>query len=127
MAFAAGARVTGLPPLRYRPARERAARLELQAGLDRHLREHADHRFANLALHAKAGALFALIFGGTITLGALSDGRRWGAIGWLLVALGMPLAFMGYFGVLDAWGWCFFGLLLVHGIDGMRRLRPVPA
>ena len=71
--------------------------------------------------------LFALLFAGTIALGALSDGRRWGAVGWLLVALGMPLAFIGHFGVRDAWGWCFFSLLLAHGVDSIRRLRHMPA
>ncbi len=67
--------------------------------------------------------LFALVFGGTIALGGLSDGRRWGAAGWVLVALGMPLAFMGHFGVIDAWGWCFFSLLLAHGVNGLWRWR----
>ncbi|MES2319470.1 MAG: sterol desaturase family protein [Pseudomonadota bacterium] len=67
-------------------------------------------------------ALFTLIFAATIALGALSDGRRWGAIGWVVLALGMPLLVGGLYGVRDAWGWCFLGLLLLHGLDGLRRL-----
>ncbi len=68
------------------------------------------------------GVLFALIFAATIALGGMSDGRRWGAVGWVVLAIGMPVAIGGLYGVRDAWGWCFFGLLLAHGLDGLRRL-----
>ena len=48
-----------LPPLRYQSARDCAARRELHAGLEQHLRSAGETRFANAALHAKA-ALLAL-------------------------------------------------------------------
>src|SRR5471032_1520812 len=71
---------------------------------------------------AQQAILFALIFGGTLALGGLSDARRWGAIAWVGIALAMPLLFFGWYGVRDAWGMVFLGALLVHGLDGARRL-----
>lgn len=43
--------------------------------------------------------MFLLLAVGTVALGGVSDGRRWGAVGWCLVTLLLPLAFLG------AWGW----------------------
>lgn len=70
--------------------------------------------------------LFGLIFSGTLALGGLSDARRWGALAWVVIALGMPLLFFGVYGVRDAWGMLFFALLLLHGLDGARRLWRQP-
>ncbi|MFM9434916.1 sterol desaturase/sphingolipid hydroxylase (fatty acid hydroxylase superfamily) [Janthinobacterium sp. CG_23.3] len=66
--------------------------------------------------------LFALIFAGTIALGGLSDGRRWGALGWAAIALALPLTFIGGYGVREPWGLCWLALLLAHGLDTGRRL-----
>lgn len=71
---------------------------------------------------AQQAILFALVFGGTIALGALSDGWRWGALAWTAIALFMPLLFLAYFSVRDPWGVIFFALLFIHGLDGLRRL-----
>ena len=71
---------------------------------------------------AQQAILFALVFGGTIALGALSDGWRWGALAWTAIALVMPLLFLGHYAVRDLWGVVFFALLFIHGLDGLRRL-----
>ncbi len=71
---------------------------------------------------AQQAILFALVFFGTIALGALSDGWRWGALAWTAIALALPLLFLAYYGVSDTWGMVFLALLFVHGIDGLRRL-----
>lgn len=73
--------------------------------------------------------LFSLVFAGTIALGGLSDGRRWGAFTWTAIALSLPIVFVGMYQVRDAWALVFFALLFVHGIDGLRRLsrsKPLP-
>lgn len=71
---------------------------------------------------AQQAILFALIFGGTLALGGLSDARRWGAIAWVAIAVAMPLLFLGWYGARDAWGMVFLAALLAHGLDGARRL-----
>jgi len=71
---------------------------------------------------AQQVALFALIFAGTLALGGLSDARRWGAMAWIAICLALPLLFLFWYGARDAWGVIFMGLLLVHGLDGARRL-----
>jgi hypothetical protein len=81
---------------------------------------YVNHELAFSSPHKLA--LFALIFSGTIALGGLSDGRRWGAIGWVSIALTLPLLVGGLFGARDMWGWCFFILLFAHGLDGLRRM-----
>lgn len=67
-------------------------------------------------------SLFALVFAGTITLGGMSDGRRWGALGWTAIALGLPVLFMAVYGLRDPWGWVFCSFLAIHGLDSLRRL-----
>lgn len=71
---------------------------------------------------AQQATLFALIFAGTLALGGLSDARRWGAMAWIAICLVLPLLFLFWYGARDAWGVIFMGLLLVHGLDGARRL-----
>lgn len=73
--------------------------------------------------------LFALVFAGTIALGALSDGWHWGALAWTAIALALPVIFVGIYQVRDGWAIAMFGLLFVHGVDGLRRLfdRNAPA
>ncbi|WP_339025734.1 sterol desaturase family protein [Leclercia pneumoniae] len=44
-------------------------------------------------------ALFLLLAAGSIALGGISDGQRWGVVLWLLVTLGLPLLFIGI------WDW----------------------
>ena len=71
---------------------------------------------------AQQAILFALIFGGTLALGGLSDARRWGAIVWVAIAVAMPVLYLGWYGARDVWGMVFLAALLVHGLDGARRL-----
>jgi len=42
---------------------------------------------------------FVLLAAGSVALGGISDGRRWGIIGWCLITLLIPLLFLG------CWGW----------------------
>ena len=71
---------------------------------------------------AQQAILFALIFGGTLALGGLSDARRWGAIAWVVIAVAMPALYLGWYGARDVWGMVFLAALLAHGLDGARRL-----
>ena len=34
----------------------------------------------------------------------------------------MPVLYLGWYGARDAWGMVFLAALLVHGLDGARRL-----
>ncbi|HIE4803085.1 TPA: sterol desaturase family protein, partial [Serratia marcescens] len=43
-------------------------------------------------------ALLALLALGSVALGGMTEGRRWASAVWLLIALGMPLLFIGYLG-----------------------------
>ncbi|CAK9886683.1 MAG: hypothetical protein XXXJIFNMEKO3_03129 [Candidatus Erwinia impunctatus] len=60
--------------------------------------------------------LFLLLTAGTITLGAVSDGARWGIAGWCLVTSLLPLTF------LVGWEWqhpfwyLFLSLIALHGV-----------
>ena len=67
-------------------------------------------------------ALFAGIFGGTLAIGGMSDDKRWGLVGWVLVALGMPTLFALHGGLRDPWAIALLLPLGLHGLDGLRRL-----
>ncbi|WP_071845476.1 sterol desaturase family protein [Pragia fontium] len=58
--------------------------------------------------------LFTLILSATLTLGAISDGKVWGWLGW--IAIGLLLAFCGlfYLPVVDIFGVLLFSTLLLH-------------
>ncbi|MEN4239969.1 sterol desaturase family protein [Serratia marcescens] len=43
-------------------------------------------------------ALLVLLALGSVALGGMTEGRRWASAVWLLIALGMPLLFIGYLG-----------------------------
>ncbi|MBH2543728.1 sterol desaturase family protein [Serratia marcescens] len=43
-------------------------------------------------------ALLLLLALGSVALGGMTEGRRWASAVWLLIALGMPLLFIGYLG-----------------------------
>ena len=66
--------------------------------------------------------LFALIFCGTIALGGLADNQHWGRVSWVLLALLAPSLFFGFYGSQDGWGTLFLSLMLLHGMDGLRRI-----
>jgi sterol desaturase/sphingolipid hydroxylase (fatty acid hydroxylase superfamily) len=65
--------------------------------------------------------LIALILS-TIALGALSDGKRWGAVAWVGFCLGLPSLFFLAFDFSPHWLYLPYLLLLAHGFDGARRL-----
>ncbi|MFJ1258854.1 hypothetical protein [Cupriavidus sp. CuC1] len=82
---------------------------------------HYIHRDGDWQGQRKA-LLFGLIFTGTIALGAMSDGRRWGAAACVLLAGALALA-----GPLrepgpDWPGACLYLGLLLHGAITLPRL-----
>ncbi|MFC5475107.1 sterol desaturase family protein [Paraherbaspirillum soli] len=74
------------------------------------------------AAAVQQGILFCAIFLATIAIGGLSDGRRWGAVCWVLIALALPIFYVAYYAVRDPAPLVLMALLLLHGIDGLRRL-----
>ena len=70
---------------------------------------------------AQRSALFAGILAATVAVGAISDGRRWGAIFWIALALAMPTLFIGHYGIRGPVPVLLFSAWLLHGIDGLRR------
>lgn len=67
--------------------------------------------------------MFCGIFLATVALGGLSDQRRWGGALWVALALLMPLVFVGQYEVRAPLPMLLFILLLLHGLDGLRRLH----
>lgn len=72
-------------------------------------------------------ALFATIFAGTLAIGAMSDGARWGVLGWVVLALAAPVLFVGVFHWRAVWPLVLFTLLGLHGLDGVRVLLAMRA
>ncbi|WP_416052555.1 sterol desaturase family protein [Cupriavidus basilensis] len=68
--------------------------------------------------------LFGLIFAATIALGAMSDGRRWGAAAWVLLAGALALAGPLPEPAPDWPGACLYLGLLLHGVATLPRLLP---
>lgn len=66
--------------------------------------------------------LFAGIFLGTIAIGGMTDQRRWGGMCWIILALCMPLLFVGYYTHREPVPVVLFSMLLLHGLDCLRRL-----
>ncbi|WP_436857555.1 sterol desaturase family protein [Citrobacter tructae] len=76
---------------------------------------------------AEQTLLFLLLVAGSVALGGVSDGQRWGVAAWCLVTLLLPLLFLG------VWGWSHLFWLITmpalaaHGVAltlGLGR-RPV--
>lgn len=67
-------------------------------------------------------ALFSLLFLATIALGAISDERRWGLLGWIALWVASPPLFLTHFQLRDPWALALFGGLLLHALDGVRRM-----
>jgi sterol desaturase/sphingolipid hydroxylase (fatty acid hydroxylase superfamily) len=66
--------------------------------------------------------LFALIFGGTIALGALADGSRIGGIIWTLIALLSPIIFIASFHIHEIWVVAILFAMALSGLDCARCL-----
>lgn len=66
--------------------------------------------------------LFMLIFLATIAMGGISDGKRWGGVSWISVNFLLLIIFIGYYKVRDPWAVQLFSLLLLHSLDGARRM-----
>jgi len=65
------------------------------------------------------GILFLLLAVGSVALGGISDGQRWGAMSWCLVTWLLPLLFLGLWGWLQPF-WCISMLAMaVHGLVTM--------
>lgn len=60
--------------------------------------------------------LFAYLAGGTIFLGAMSEGRPWGIIGWIILTITMPLLFLYGFQWHQTYWQITMALLSIHGI-----------
>lgn len=71
---------------------------------------------------APRSALFTGIFWGTLTIGGMSDDKRWGLAGWALLTLSMPALFALHGGLGNPWAVALLLLLALHGLDGIRRL-----
>lgn len=69
----------------------------------------------------QTGSLIGLVLS-TIALGALSDGRRWGAVAWVLLCMALPAAFLADGSLPERWLAVPLALLVAHGLDGARRL-----
>nr|WP_199066544.1 sterol desaturase family protein [Chromobacterium sp. ASV5] len=57
---------------------------------------------------------------GTIAIGGMSDGKRWGWICWLALTLIMPALCIGLFDMRDTWALSLLSLLFCHGLAGLR-------
>lgn len=79
---------------------------------------------------AEQTLLFLLLVAGSVALGGVSDGQRWGVAAWCLVTLLLPLLFLG------VWGWSHLFWLITmpalaaHGVAltlglGRRPIRSV--
>jgi sterol desaturase/sphingolipid hydroxylase (fatty acid hydroxylase superfamily) len=77
---------------------------------------------ANWPVFLSTGSLLALILS-TIALGALSDGKRWGAIAWVALCLVLPALFLWASNFLSAWLCVPLVLLLAHGLRGAWHLK----
>lgn len=75
-----------------------------------------------VAAHAEQAALFASLFLATIAIGGMCDEKRWGLACWIALCTAMPVLFTAHFRLHEPWALALFFLLLVHGVDGLRRL-----
>lgn len=73
---------------------------------------------------SEQAALFILLAGGSVGLGAACDGRRWGMALWLAITLILPLLFLGYWRWNGTFWYFILPALAVHGIVLILRLRP---
>ena len=118
--------VPSLPPLRFQPARDSAFRRELRERADAYLASEGKHRFGDARLHVKTVFLAALTAG--LYALALNADSTWpfvaSYVACLVAAmtLAMPVLYLGWYGARDVWGMVFLAALLVHGLDGARRL-----
>ena len=60
--------------------------------------------------------LFAYLASGTIFLGAMSEGRPWGILGWIILTLSMPLLFLYGFQWHQIYWQITMSILALHGI-----------
>ncbi|WP_338628718.1 sterol desaturase family protein [Yersinia intermedia] len=60
--------------------------------------------------------LFVLLALGPITLGGISEGQRWGVVGWGVLTLLLPLIFIVWFGWSHGFWLATMLMLTVHGI-----------
>ncbi|WP_122671692.1 sterol desaturase family protein [Pseudomonas viridiflava] len=60
--------------------------------------------------------LFLFLVLGSVALGAMSDAKRWGMSIWLLVSMGIPVLFLGYFGWSQPYWQVPMAALAVHGM-----------
>ena len=60
--------------------------------------------------------LFAYLASGTIFLGAMSEGRPWGILGWIILTLTMPLLFLYGFQWHQIYWQITMSILALHGI-----------
>lgn len=79
------------------------------------------------AMTSEQALLFALLAAGSVALGGISDGQRWGVIAWCQITVSLPLIYLG------AWGWdgafWFIAMtaLALHGVAmamGLGRIAP---
>ncbi len=66
-------------------------------------------------------ALFAWIFLGTLALGGVSDGRRWGLPAWAFITTVGAAAWLWGGSRHDVFAVLSMGLLMLHGADALRR------
>ncbi len=74
-----------------------------------------DASFSNV----QRAAFFILIFGGTLAIGSMSDGRRWGLLAWASIAIISAILLLVQ--MHDALALVMTIILFLLGIDGLRR------
>lgn len=65
---------------------------------------------------AAQSLLFILLAAGSVALGGISEGQRWGVMMWCLVTLSLPLLFLGYWGWNHVYWVAVMAALAAHGI-----------
>ncbi|KVT84432.1 hypothetical protein WK59_13315 [Burkholderia ubonensis] len=66
--------------------------------------------------------LMVCTLAGTIALGAHCDGKRWGTLGWSVLAIAMPVLFLNNRIASDAVPAALLALFAAHGVSGMIHL-----